>query len=120
MKIPHIRGLCRRKRTESHRLCLDLVVRSEAAAGGIGTNSLCVCVGGGGRWFGPGLNIPPQNEPWFVKLTFCCDFQIQTNLCKFLPDRVNKKIYTCRGEIRVLLGGSVRASGNKSRFYLLY
>lgn len=68
-----------------------------------------------GEWFGPGLYIPPQNESWFVKLTFCCDFQIQTNLCKFLPDRVNKKIYTCRGESRVLLGGSVSAGGNKRR-----
>lgn len=56
-----------------------------------------------GEGFGPELHISPHNEPWFVKLTFCCDFQIQTNLCKFLPDRVNKKIYTCRGESRMLL-----------------
>lgn len=96
-------------------MCLDSVACSEADAEGTGTNSLC-----GGKWSGPGLYIPPQNEPWFVKLTFCCDFQIQTNLCKFLPDQVNKKIYTCKGESRVLLGGSVSAGRNKRRFYLLY
>lgn len=70
-------------------------------------------------WFGPELYISPQNEPWFVKLTVCCDFQIQTNLCKFLPDRVNKKIYTCRGESRTLLAVLSVLVEIRDGFYLL-
>lgn len=73
-----------------------------------------------GEWWGPEPYISPQNESGFVKLTFCCDFWIQTNLCKFLPDRVNKKIYTCRGESPVLLVVLSVSVEITDAFYLLY